>query len=355
MSRRSVAWLLWFVFLRVHAALGVPIKGSPCCPAPAPGSLQSRSKIYPPQPSQRFLGEIAAVGSLPIHARPTKARLQNSRSLLLHIRSSQRLLPGLASTAVGKLRFLAGSLYGRVAISPLAVFYERQHQSCDDYTPAIEASVLLLLDLLEHVGPRDWTWGVLEPTVFNLFGDASEPGVPSAPRICAGVLQDRSGKPLRFFAVQVPPKILTALEPRCKQICFLELLWPLLAAILWSPLLNGSHVLVFEDNQSAQHGLRRGMSCHVDLNALLALFWCGASHHRCRYWFDYIPSAANPADCLTKPGLNMGHLQGAVDDSDHCDWGAVFTVLHSCLVSSAIPRWCTAMELFATCRLPHFQ
>ena len=255
-SRRSLAWVLWFTFLRLHQALGVAIKGNPCTSR----GMQSHPKLYPPAPCQRFLGEMATVGTLPLGTAPTAARLENCKELLLHIQSKRRLAPGMASTAAGKLRFLCGSLYGRVAHSALAAFYQRQSQCSDEYTIAVEASVALLLDLLAHASPQYWPWGVHSPAVLNLFGDASEPGCSSDPRICAGVLQDRLGSPLRYFAVKVPDSILEALLPRQKQICFLELLWPVLACILWGTRFQGVHVILFEDNQSARHGLRRGLS-----------------------------------------------------------------------------------------------
>ena len=53
------------------------------------------------------------------------------------------------------------------------------------------------------------------------------------------------------------------------------------------------------------------MSKHADINALLALFWGSAAIHSARYWFDRVASCDNPADALTKPGLDDAHLQGA--------------------------------------------
>ena len=171
------------------------------------------------------------------------------------------------------------------------------------YTAELDHSVSWLLQLLEHAGPREWPWNREAVDSYRLFGDASEPGAACDPRICAGVLCCPRAHRVRVFAVRVPAGFLRKLVARQKQICVLELLWAVLAAILWGSLLRGAHVMLFEDNESARGGLRKGMSRHVDINALLASFWGLAALGKVGYWTDRVASADNPADCLTKPGL----------------------------------------------------
>ena len=111
---------------------------------------------------------------------------------------------------------------------------------------------------------------------------------------------------------------------RAKQIAALELLWAVLCVIMWSPLLRGAYVTLYEDNESARCGLLRGLSKQTDLNFMLALFWTQTAKEQTRFWFDCVASADNPADCLTRRGVDSTHLAGAVDDSSRLDWSGFF-------------------------------
>ena len=68
--------------------------------------------------------------------------------------------------------------------------------------------------------------------------------------------------------------LLGTLRHRDKQISILELLWAVLALIVWRRILQGAFVILFEDNTAAQYGIRKGMSRHTDINIFRAA--CGA-------------------------------------------------------------------------------
>ena len=121
--------------------------------------------------------------------------------------------------------------------------------------------------------------------------------------------------------------MLGGLQLRRKQICVLEMLWPILASVVWGYRFQDAYVTVFEDNTGAERGLLKGMSMHTDINVLIALFWGAAAHHHTKHWVEYIRSHDNPADCLTKPGLDASHLSHAKDVTHSIDWDAVFRVI----------------------------
>ena len=106
-----------------------------------------------------------------------------------------------------------------------------------------------------------------------------------------------------YFYTEVPDSLLASLKPRKKQICVLELLWVVLPVIVWPSLLQDAYLVVHEDNEAARGGIVKGMSRHWDLNALLALLWGAFSELRCKLWAERITSLDNPADCLTKAGI----------------------------------------------------
>ena len=128
----------------------------------------------------------------------------------------------------------------------------------------------------------------------------------------------------RFFSVSVPPQVLANLVERKKQIGVLELLWLVLALFAWPALLRDACVLAFENNEGVRFSVIRAMSKHYDINALLSFFWLSANHLSCQIWMDRVASGDNPTDCLTKPGLDASHLQGAHDDSASIDWPNIF-------------------------------
>jgi hypothetical protein len=158
-----------------------------------------------------------------------------------------------------------------------------------------------------------------------------------------------------YFGVAVPERLLAALKRRAKRICVLELLWVVLAVIAWPSLLRGAYVVIYEDNDSARSGIVKGMSSHWDINAFLALLWGSAAELHCAIWAERIASSDNPADCLTKSGLDSRHLSGAIDVSAKVDWRQVFQRLEAILERQTLPVWqdvidVVRMDLAAHCQ-----
>ena len=130
---------------------------------------------------------------------------------------------------------------------------------------------------------------------------------------------------------------MAAFRPRKKQIAVLELLWVILALIVWAETLKNAYMIIFDDNSSAEHGLFRGMSNQTDVNALLAIFW-----------FERVASKDNPADCLTMPWLPHGHLDGAINISRMVDWEPLFMELGTLLRAEHLPRWLDIIRRLAS-------
>ena len=103
--------------------------------------------------------------------------------------------------------------------------------------------------------------------------------------------------------------------PKRKKIYYYELLWPVLASFIWSPHFVNTYNVFYEDNMGAQFSLLSGFSSNFAASLFLALFW-GAAAQTSRPWIDRLSSGDNPADCLTKPGQPMQHLDGAIFEDD---------------------------------------
>ena len=104
-------------------------------------------------------------------------------------------------------------------------------------------------------------------------------------------------------------------------------------------MLTDACVLAFDDNNGARFSAIRAMSKHYDINALLSFFWVSATQLSCQIWMDRVSSRDNPADCLTKDGLDASHLSDAHDDTDSVDWVRTFSILEQVLRARSVPSW----------------
>jgi hypothetical protein len=101
-----------------------------------------------------------------------------------------------------------------------------------------------------------------------------------------------------------PPQVLDSLNTRETQIIPLELLASAGLFATFGHCLRGEEVLFFIDNQSVCAALAKGASSSADIQAF-ATAW----HAQCfvlgvRVWIEWIPSAANPADELSREGTS---------------------------------------------------
>ena len=314
--------------------LQIPIKGRLL---ESEGEEAQQGKIFPPAPANRFLGEHVCVGSSPCSVQPTEARKAAGRALLLEMLRTKRLAPGFAASIFGKLRFLGSELHGRCGLPALQPFERRQHEHTNAWNTALHSAAEWLLELLEAAGPREWPRRPTVPPALHIFGDASEPSAQASycHRIGAVMVNAATGA-AKFFEADVRASLLAVL-PGDKHIYHLELLWPALAAFVWSQDLRSSYPVFYEDNRGAEFNLLKGFSSEFHSALLLALFWGASALQASRPWIARVASADNPADCLTKPGLDRSHLSHA--DREHESLEAFWNLVFACVRSKRFPPW----------------
>ena len=336
----SNANFAWYVFIKMHSMLCIPLKGNPLGQAAAP---QPDRKYLPPARTNKFLGLNVSVASLPCSVASTEARVANCHFLIDGILAAGRLSSAEAASTLGKLRFLGSALHGKCGIPALQPIAARQHERSGRLTSALRSSLQWLRQLVTAVGPMEWSWGCAPGQTFSIFGDASEPSDGSVPRLGGVLLRPRATT--LFFEVDVPAAIIGALPRREKLIYYYELLWPAVAAYAWREVLSESYVMYYEDSEGAKFNLLGGFSSDFAASVLLAFFWGAAAAHRSRPWISRVASADNPADCLTKASLPRDHLRGAICTST--DFGPFWVLLQSCLRDSTFPAWSALAELYA--------
>ena len=194
-------------------------------PLQHPAAVPQDRKYQPPAGVNKFLGLDISVSSLPCVVAPTAERIANSLALIDRILAAGRLSSADAASTFGKLRFLGSALHGKCGLPALQPIAARQRECATHITPALRSALLWLRQLIPAVKPMEWTWG-LQPTApfpLSIFGDASEPGDGTPPRVGAVLLRPREAP--RIFR-----RSSSLSCHRGKHICYYELLWLVLAA-----------------------------------------------------------------------------------------------------------------------------
>lgn len=341
---KDLAHSSWYIFLKLHALLRIPIKGNPLDPASKPLAGQ---KFFPPAGKNKFLGEMVSIAAFPCQVAPTPDRLAKGKALLAHMRAERSLPSGDASSVFGKLRFLGSELHGRCGLPALQPFAARQSESSHDWTDVLDSASSWLLQLLEAVGPREWAWQSSVPPAIHIFGDASEPCSQAAgrPRLGAVMWNAASGE-THTFELDIPASI-CVLFPGSRHIYYYELLWPVVACFIWRRELRSSYSIFYEDNEGAKFNLLSGFSSDWYSSLLLALFWGSSAVQVSRPWVARVASADNPADCLTKPGLDRSHLVSA-SATDASDIEEFWNFLFELLKGRHFPDWSAFHGMFSS-------
>ena len=123
----ATAYNAWFIFLKVHQLLSIPIKGNPLT-AIGKGSC-SEDKYQHPQGSNVFLGELAKVETLPCSAQPTQRRKVKSVALINAVRAKGHSHESMASPLMGKICCFGDGSYGRAGIPAMQALASAQRRN----------------------------------------------------------------------------------------------------------------------------------------------------------------------------------------------------------------------------------
>ena len=105
------------------------------------------------------------------------------------------------------------------------------------------------------------------------------------------------------MSADVPVDLLAKFVPRQQQIYVCEDVLGVVVPYNVPHLHSGCDVNWYIDNQSACQLLVKGSSGHDDMSVIAALTHLMLARLRCRAYFEYIESEANPSDGLSRDGL----------------------------------------------------
>ena len=230
-----------------------------------------------------------------VELRPTEKRRAEIIQSMRAAQARGRLLPHEAQVLLGRLNWVLSSSYasvGRAATLPLVDRATRSGATV--WTPALSHMVDFFTQLFQDMPPLRFDFGQAKRKKVIVFTDASF----KHSRAGLGVmLFDQESDEQFVCSKRVPDWVLRSLEDRETQINHLEMLGILCAVETFGEShLQGRDVLFFCDNTCALSGAVHGYARSTDMAALSNALHLQLARLRCRTWFEWVPSKANPAD-----------------------------------------------------------
>ena len=213
-----------------------------------------------------------------------------------------QLEPHRASKLMGKTGWLATNSSGRLGRLGTAVLKSVQYRQnadlseCDCFALRAHASIVRtvpprVVDLIPSDRPRA-----------TIYTDASwEPESEVPPRL-GWVIFIRGERPLAGTMV-IPPELVTTWKPRTQQIYPAEALAVPTVLLHYQDQLRGKELIWFIDNEAACASMIKGSSREQEVDALATLAHLLSFRLEAPVWYEWIDSASNPADGLSRDGL----------------------------------------------------
>ena len=231
------------------------------------------------------------------------------------------LVKGTCTSAeAAKLRgvasWAAGNTFGRAGRLGLRALKERQYQKTEDHAldEQLRMGLKFLVEVMPTIGPRSTRIIGPTPPPTIIYSDASWPDVReqrSAAEAAAegepprlGWVIFRPGMKPRGFTIELGTEFLGALFPRKTQIFAAEAVATLAAFVLTPELVDGRELVWFIDNEAALSSLIRGTSRAEDVGHIAACTHVAAIEHSSSLWYEWVDSASNPADGLSRDGVH---------------------------------------------------
>eukprot|EP00438_Fugacium_kawagutii_P000236 Skav212281 [mRNA] locus=scaffold732:359615:361018:- [translate_table: standard] len=300
-------------FRDLHQALGLDMK---------PGKAQE------PKQTQKVLGVILSTGrdSITVAACPERARKMTD---LINETLNKNYLDGpTAQRMAGKLAFLTSTFFGGLGRAALQPLYARGHglgeQTNNQLTFALRAALELLRHLINTTAPRVIPTKVNYQDSVIVYTDAyfelGSQGVRQQPPSTwkpgsRTPTQNGWGLVIRFpskvfYAYgRVPCQYLDRLTSRRAYIYMLEVLAAVITVTHFHDILPSLQTF-FIDNMAGKQALVKGYGKDPNVNALITAFWALASKKLWWPHLQYVRSALNSSDAVSRHDLTHARAQG---------------------------------------------
>ncbi len=270
----------------------------------AMGYEASDKKGFPPAQQRHLLGAFVNVGTAVETAQVVISPKESTRheviSALQQAIEQRQLTPGDASTLRGKQGWLAAHSAARIGALGARFLSKRQYAEHSALDQNDIEWLRFIANIVDRVGPRSVPiFGDPDPPVV-LYTDASfEPGQP----IRLGWVVFKPGWQPRGWSCVVPEQQVALWKQRRTQIFPAEVFAVALALVVAEPYFLDSDVLVFIDNEAAVASLVKGNSAEPDIEEMVRRVHWDCYVNSTRAWFEWVDTAANPADGLSRAGV----------------------------------------------------
>ena len=227
--------------------------------------------------------------------------LNKVEAMMSHAETSQILSPGQASKLFGCLTFLDQGAFAHVARPGLTYLKERQYAAQNDFTAELSGCFTVVRTILELQPRRVVQVNPFSSPRLIVASDASQ----DAPRQgqAGMLLVHQSGLRLGTY-IKIDESVFLLWDDHPAKIAQLELLAVLQGLLTFPSHFRGRKVVWWVDNVAALMSLVRGRSDSLELDFMSQLvhFLLYALH--CHIYWEWIPSASNWADGISRDGLS---------------------------------------------------
>ena len=294
------------------------------------GFLMKQKKALPPSRSQKLLGVVFDIQDTQILLCPCPARAERLKKHIGEVLAQDELRPEVAQKLCGKLVFLQTTSFGQMGRSLLLPIYSRAHSSehstVTTLNGPLRTALTTLSNLLESMPPRQLPLTTqhecasLYTDAFFQMGDRQvKPTEDTVPRSWQpssaqwthngwGFALRTGGQVLAAHGV-IPPSVLHPYSRRRAFIYVLELMAPLIAIMsLHSQMPR--FLILWIDNKAGLSALAKGYGRDPAVNNMLTLMWCFLARTGIHLHCEWVPSAHNLADGISRHDLSEAKTGG---------------------------------------------
>ena len=281
------------------------------------GGALGSDKHKPPREQQVMLGTHVRMDTVredgTILFEPREETIHKIVEMSTSLLEKKSCTPAEAAKLRGMASWAAGNTFGRVGRLGLRALKTRQYQKDDDsnMNEQLEMGLRFLVGILPQLGPRSTRVIGPTPRPTVVYSDASWPERMTAeeavtrgepPRL--GWVVFSPGERPRGYSMELGKEFVSALFPRKTQILAAEAVAVLTALVLAPDALRGLELVWFIDNEAALSSLIRGASRAEDVGHIAACTQLAMLDHSCAAWYEWVDSASNPADGLSRDGIH---------------------------------------------------
>ena len=294
------------------------------------GLRVKEKKAQPPSTVQKLLGVFFDIGHDYIRLKPCPHRMERLLQTMRRILDTNVLKIDDAQKLCGKLNFLQTTSFGQVGRALLLPLYSRAHSRDTDNQQSLNGPIVASLTTLLHLLPglpsktlpltTDHPCTSIYTDAFFQLGDQptkpSEDTVPRSWRPSTtkwtsngwGFVIRSHSHVLASHGV-IPPSVLQPFSRRRAFIYILELMAPVIALVSLHKTVD-PFVILWIDNRAGLSALQKGWGRDPPVNNMLTFFWCFMARIGVHLHCEWVASAHNLADGISRHDLREVRMGG---------------------------------------------